>query len=60
MKSTLATVQVNKKDKQKLKLEKFKHEIRIIMHLIGHSNIVTIKNAYEDSIYFHLLMELCK
>lgn len=28
-------------------------------HLAGHRNIVTIKGAYEDSLYVHIVMELC-
>ena len=28
-------------------------------HLAGHGNIVTIKGAYEDSLYVHIVMELC-
>ncbi|CAI0426993.1 unnamed protein product [Linum tenue] len=28
-------------------------------HLAGHKNIVTIKGAYEDPLYVHIVMELC-
>jgi calcium-dependent protein kinase len=34
-------------------------EIRIMHHLSGHPNIVTIKGAYEDLFSVHLVMELC-
>ncbi|PPD69307.1 hypothetical protein GOBAR_DD33816 [Gossypium barbadense] len=28
-------------------------------HLAGHPNVVTIKEAYEDSVAVHVVMELC-
>ncbi|PHT38038.1 Calcium-dependent protein kinase 5 [Capsicum baccatum] len=28
-------------------------------HLAGHKNIVSIKGAYEDPLYVHIVMELC-
>ncbi|MFS7909672.1 putative protein kinase CAMK-CDPK family [Helianthus anomalus] len=28
-------------------------------HLSGHPNVVSIQGAYEDSVAFHLVMELC-
>ncbi|KAL0758831.1 hypothetical protein Bca101_074981 [Brassica carinata] len=31
----------------------------IMHHLAGHKNIVTIKGAYEDSLYVHIVMEVC-
>lgn len=34
-------------------------EIQIMHHLAGHTNIVTIKGAYEDPLYVHIVMELC-
>lgn len=34
-------------------------EIQIMHHLAGHANIVTIKGAYEDPLYVHIVMELC-
>jgi len=36
-----------------------RREIQIMHHLAGHRNIVTIKGAYEDSLYVHIVMELC-
>lgn len=36
-----------------------RREIQIMHHLSGHRNIVTIKGAYEDSLYVHIVMELC-
>ncbi|KAF3637292.1 Calcium-dependent protein kinase 26 [Capsicum annuum] len=29
-------------------------------HLDGHKNIVSIKGAYEDPLYVHIVMELCR
>ncbi|KAK4803853.1 hypothetical protein SAY86_003670 [Trapa natans] len=39
--------------------EDVRREIQIMHHLAGHKNIVTIKGAYEDSSYVHIVMELC-
>lgn len=36
-----------------------RREIQIMHHLAGHKNIVNIKGAYEDSLYVHIVMELC-
>ncbi|XP_038705683.1 calcium-dependent protein kinase 26-like isoform X2 [Tripterygium wilfordii] len=36
-----------------------RREIQIMHHLVGHKNIVTIKGAYEDPLYVHIVMELC-
>ncbi|KAI5075389.1 hypothetical protein GOP47_0009937 [Adiantum capillus-veneris] len=36
-----------------------RREIQIMHHLSGHSNVVTIRGAYEDSNSVHLVMELC-
>ncbi|KAL8536265.1 hypothetical protein ACS0TY_011770 [Phlomoides rotata] len=36
-----------------------RREIQIMHHLAGHTNIVTIKGAYEDTLYVHIVMELC-
>ncbi|ONH92559.1 hypothetical protein PRUPE_8G180800 [Prunus persica] len=36
-----------------------RREIQIMHHLAGHKNIVTIKGAYEDALYVHIVMELC-
>ncbi|MCL7041764.1 hypothetical protein MKW94_001400 [Papaver nudicaule] len=40
-------------------LDDVRREIQIMHHLSGHKNIVTIKGAYEDSLYVHIVMELC-
>nr|XP_043627075.1 calcium-dependent protein kinase 26 [Erigeron canadensis] len=40
-------------------LEDVRREIQIMHHLAGHKNIVTIKGAYEDALYVHIVMELC-
>ncbi|KAI3919223.1 hypothetical protein MKW92_012791 [Papaver armeniacum] len=34
-------------------------EIQIMHHLSEHSNVVRIKGAYEDSVFVHIVMELC-
>ncbi|MCO5596638.1 hypothetical protein L7F22_050705 [Adiantum nelumboides] len=36
-----------------------RREIQIMHHLSGHSNVVTIRGAYEDYNSVHLVMELC-
>ncbi|XP_042440411.1 calcium-dependent protein kinase 6-like isoform X3 [Zingiber officinale] len=36
-----------------------RREIQIMHHLAGHKNVVTIKGAYEDQLYVHIVMELC-
>ncbi|KAL6965180.1 Calcium-dependent protein kinase 5 [Sarracenia purpurea var. burkii] len=40
-------------------VEDVRREIQIMHHLAGHKNIVTIKGAYEDPLYIHIVMELC-
>nr|XP_043626550.1 calcium-dependent protein kinase 26-like [Erigeron canadensis] len=40
-------------------VEDVRREIQIMHHLAGHKNIVTIKGAYEDLLYVHIVMELC-
>ncbi|KAJ4965737.1 hypothetical protein NE237_017586 [Protea cynaroides] len=40
-------------------VEDVRREIQIMHHLSGHKNIVTIKGAYEDQLYVHIVMELC-
>ncbi|XP_051144325.1 calcium-dependent protein kinase 26-like [Andrographis paniculata] len=40
-------------------VEDVRREIQIMHHLAGHKNIVTIKGAYEDNLYVHIVMELC-
>ncbi|GAV79333.1 Pkinase domain-containing protein/EF_hand_5 domain-containing protein [Cephalotus follicularis] len=34
-------------------------EIQIMHHLSGHQNVVQIEGTYEDSVFVHLVMELC-
>ncbi|RZC73515.1 hypothetical protein C5167_048996 [Papaver somniferum] len=34
-------------------------EIQIMHHLSEHCNVVRVKGAYEDSVYVHIVMELC-
>ncbi|KAK1272828.1 Calcium-dependent protein kinase 6 [Acorus gramineus] len=36
-----------------------RREIQIMHHLAGHKNVVTIKGAYEDRLYVHIVMEYC-
>ncbi|KAK8617535.1 hypothetical protein V6N13_080445 [Hibiscus sabdariffa] len=40
-------------------VEDVRREIQIMYHLAGHKNIVTIRGAYEDSLYVHIVMEHC-
>ncbi|XP_058098247.1 calcium-dependent protein kinase 4-like isoform X2 [Magnolia sinica] len=40
-------------------VEDVRREIQIMHHLSGHKNVVTIKGAYEDPLYVHIVMELC-
>ncbi|KAL8234353.1 hypothetical protein R6Q59_020453 [Mikania micrantha] len=40
-------------------VEDVRREIQIMHHLTGHKNIVTIKGAFEDPLYVHIVMELC-
>ncbi|PKA56991.1 Calcium-dependent protein kinase 1 [Apostasia shenzhenica] len=40
-------------------VEDVRREIQIMHHLSGHSNIVSIKGAYEDAVAVHVVMELC-
>ncbi|KAI0493530.1 hypothetical protein KFK09_023648 [Dendrobium nobile] len=40
-------------------VEDVRREIQIMHHLSGHRNVVQIKGAYEDSLYVHIVMELC-
>ncbi|OEL21794.1 Calcium-dependent protein kinase 4 [Dichanthelium oligosanthes] len=37
-----------------------RREIQIMHHLAGHHSVVTIKGAYEDPLYVHIVMELCE
>ncbi|KAJ8490517.1 hypothetical protein OPV22_012238 [Ensete ventricosum] len=41
-------------------VEDVRREIQIMHHLSGHKNVVTIKGAYEDPLYVHIVMELCE
>ncbi|KAB1993894.1 hypothetical protein ES319_D13G063500v1 [Gossypium barbadense] len=40
-------------------VEDVRREIQIMHHLASHKNIVTIKGAYEDPLFVHIVMELC-
>ncbi|CAM8968175.1 unnamed protein product [Rhodiola kirilowii] len=40
-------------------VEDVRREIQIMHHLAGHTNVVSIKGAYEDPMAVHLVMELC-
>ncbi|XP_060168751.1 calcium-dependent protein kinase 5 [Lycium barbarum] len=40
-------------------VEDVRREIQIMHHLAGHNNIVSIKGAYEDPLYVHIVMEVC-
>ncbi|OVA01088.1 Protein kinase domain [Macleaya cordata] len=40
-------------------VEDVRREIQIMHHLSGHKYIVSIKGAYEDPLYVHIVMELC-
>ncbi|KAK5770351.1 Calcium-dependent protein kinase 4 [Gossypium arboreum] len=40
-------------------VEDVRREIQIMHHLAGHKNIVSIKGAYEDTLYVYIVMEFC-
>lgn len=40
-------------------VEDVRREIRILHHLSGNPNVISIKGAYEDSAAVHVVMELC-
>ncbi|XP_074565936.1 calcium-dependent protein kinase 26-like [Curcuma longa] len=40
-------------------VEDVRREIQILHHLSGHKNVVTIKGAFEDAQFVHIVMELC-
>ncbi|PKU84011.1 calcium-dependent protein kinase 26 [Dendrobium catenatum] len=40
-------------------MEDVRREIQIMHHLFGHKNVVKIKGAYEDTLYVHIVMEVC-
>lgn len=45
---------INKED-----VEDVRREIQIMHHLKGHPNVINIKDAYEDGVAVHVIMELC-
>ncbi|KAI3794280.1 hypothetical protein L1987_36909 [Smallanthus sonchifolius] len=57
-------VAVKKIDKNKMILqdavEDVKREVKILKALSGHENVVQLYNAYEDSSYVYIVMELCE
>ncbi|KAI3808404.1 hypothetical protein L1987_24354 [Smallanthus sonchifolius] len=57
-------VAVKKIDKNKMVLpaavEDVKREVKILQALSGHENVVQFHNAYEDSSYVYIVMELCE
>ncbi|KAD7479209.1 hypothetical protein E3N88_02345 [Mikania micrantha] len=57
-------VAVKKIDKNKMILpdavEDVKREVKILQALSGHQNVVQFHNAYEDSSYVYIVMELCE
>ncbi|XP_076887805.1 calcium-dependent protein kinase 28-like [Bidens hawaiensis] len=63
-KSTGDRVAVKKIDKNKMKtpaaVEDVKREVKILQALSGHENVVQFHNAYEDSSYVYIVMELCE
>lgn len=40
-------------------VEDVRREIQIMHHLAGHTNVISIKGAYEDAVAVHVVMELC-
>ncbi|KAF2288868.1 hypothetical protein GH714_021601 [Hevea brasiliensis] len=40
-------------------VEDVRREIQIMHHLAGHTNVISIKGAYEDAMAVHVVMELC-
>ncbi|URE14354.1 hypothetical protein MUK42_34119 [Musa troglodytarum] len=40
-------------------VEDVRREIQIMHHLSGHPNVISIKEAYEDAVAVHVVMELC-
>ncbi|KNA09420.1 hypothetical protein SOVF_153730 [Spinacia oleracea] len=45
---------INKED-----VDDVRREIQIMHHLKGNPNVITIKDAYEDGVAIHVVMELC-
>ncbi|KAK4343709.1 hypothetical protein RND71_036803 [Anisodus tanguticus] len=50
----------NKKLRTRVDIDDVRREVEIMKHLPKHSNIVTLKDTYEDDIAVHLVMELCE
>lgn len=44
----------------KVDIEDVRREVEIMKHLPVHTNIVTLKDTYEDDTAVHLVMELCE
>ncbi|KAK4789518.1 hypothetical protein SAY86_016822 [Trapa natans] len=40
-------------------VEDVRREVQIMHHLSGHTNIISIKGAYEDAVAVYLVMEFC-
>lgn len=40
-------------------VEDARREIQIMHHMAGHPNVISIKEAYEDAMAVHVVMELC-
>lgn len=40
-------------------VEDVRREIRIMHHMAGHPNVISIVGAYEDAVDVHFIMELC-
>ncbi|KAF1881060.1 hypothetical protein Lal_00023092 [Lupinus albus] len=40
-------------------VEDVRREIQIMHHLVGSPNVISIEDAYEDSVAVHVVMELC-
>ncbi|KAF6168321.1 hypothetical protein GIB67_018161 [Kingdonia uniflora] len=49
-----------KKLRTAVDVDDVKREVEIMKHLPKHSNIVTLKDTYEDDSAVHLVMELCE
>ncbi|KAG5583559.1 hypothetical protein H5410_054186 [Solanum commersonii] len=49
-----------KKLRTRVDIEDVRREVEIMKHLPKHSNIVTLKDTYEDDNAVHIVMELCE
>lgn len=49
-----------KKLRTRVDIEDVRREVEIMKHLPKHTNIVTLKDTYEDDKAVHLVMELCE